>query len=1146
MEEQNNLSIGIRARILPTIEGADQLKSEITNLPSTISNRMAETISSPAFKEGLSEQQVKKLEHLTGLTDTFEFQKIQERQKEITDDLTIDLDRGKLTASQQKKHLGRFAKYGQSVEGLGEFISTELDEPQFDFLSQSQKTILRTAATQGAKEAAAGISGVNQRFEQINYANDYMRNVGKLEKEQFQRHKNLEYDLEEGGYTKQRGQRYLKEERAAIRQMEELQQAAKEKFGDTEFGDRVFKTMGDDIEAAKMRMKDFADEIEKASKGSGNLLQSLRTSGLLTLSGIAIDAGLRYQTRTEQIEARERTSFDFSSPLSMYNAREQNEAYKYTTERTRDYELAGGAIGAGVGALGGALMGGKLGAAAGPWGMVGGVVLGGISGYMTGSDWGTKQAELGKEGNIAKRMEVEEELKFFNESYGTLSGYVGQSRGYDIERARTRARLGEQAFSSNIDEGLGYNPEERLRMRNSFADNYGKWDEKLYGEQTTFARAKGIDPEALYSLNLSARMTGMDTSLKGLDQAKQIATATYGENASSQRIIDILSDLKNINERLLQTNLDADSRDAMRAAIIPSMIFGDSPYGRLGEKAGDTTNVLSKLGQGDNLAKEAWLYSAYKVKDPLEFLERVRKGALDPENFRDIKEKIQRDSNGNQRMARLEVEGLLDYDKKIPANMVPDIAKYMLSGEEPTKENLDKKIAELEDKYGKKVGNYQSDAERAVPESLSREEKIATTINEAADKWRTTVYDMAEASADFWKKMGSSAEYHKLFIEKMASAIEDMGSIAQRIMENLGIKTAPAPKDVDSLGGSDIIKSRFDDVRDKKQEKATGWVKEHAEKLREFVAENTRGEYLVNLHAGYDPTGKGHAPKSAHYKNTETEGAMDVEVFRMNDQGKMVKIPKYEIPKDPALNTLFNEYAKENNIRWGGNFKTSWENGQYVDKPDPNHFDYLPYNGAKKPIIDQELHKEAEQFANEKVKKEDPKQNINRDREFHKEIFPLKGVFPLRGSIMNLGRIDPDILEHNKKLEELAKKRMPQQTAETLARARESGIQVESEKPVSNKNIYEFRANESAVEFAPKEKQHSFFERNTETNKNFTIDASAIETAFERVFSKMNLGNMNREEPKEIIIRDRTINGITSQHAEATSKNANSIFGGQP
>lgn len=1194
MNEDNNLSIGIRARILPIIEGADQLKSEISNLPSTISNRMAETIANPVFQEGLSTQQIKKVESLvSGITTSFEFEKIQEREKNLLNDYTLATESGKLTKPQITSYNKKFTQLGNDYANFAEeFLFAELNKPPNTFqqgqefihegvkgkllsvqeggdkaffqenisrksygidlpqsLSQSldpeKLSILREAAETSTQQAKEHIPSIAGKLEQINYANEYTRNIGKLEKEQFQRHKNLEFDLEEGGFTKQRGQRYLKEERAAVQQMEEMQQAAKEKFGDTEFGDRVFKTMGDDIEAAKDRMKNFADEIEKAGKGSGNLMSNLKSAGAFAFAGIAIDAGLRYQTKTEQVEARERTSFDFSSPLAMYNAREQNEAYKYTTERTRDYELAGGTIGAGVGALGTAAMMGAKGATLGPWGMVGGVILGGVTGYMTGSSWGAQQAELGEKGNITKRMEVEEELKFFNESYGTLSGYVGQSRGYDIERARTRARLGEQAFSSNVDEGLGYNPEERLRMRNSFADNYGKWDEKLYGEQTTFARAKGIDPEAIYSLNLSARLTGQNVGITGLEDARKLATASYGENVTSQRIIDVLNDLKNINEQMLDVNMNMDSREAAQIGMLPSLIFGkESPFGRVGDKAAQASSMINSLGQPGSMGEEAWLYNAYGEKDINKFAERKKLGITGSlENFNDIVRQMNRDTEGDEWKIERRLHATKD-DKIQTAGIIPEIAKFI--AEHPngvtqtdfeTFKNSSKFIAQTKDDYDKK-------AKDAVPESLSREEKIAKTINEAADKWRTTVYDMSEASTTFWNKMGSSAEYHELFMKKMTGTIADMDTIAQRIMKNLGI--APAPKEVNSLGGSDLIKSRFDDVRDKKQEKAVGWVKEHAERLREFVAENTKGEYLINLHEGYDPTKKGHAPNSPHYKNTETEGAMDVEAFRLNEQGKMIKIPKYEIPKDPALNTLFDEYAKENNIRWGGNFKTSFENGQYVSKPDPNHFDYLPYNGNKKPSLydDNNLEhlKEAEQLAKKREAKEKPKQIVNRVKEFKEEILPPKSA------TTNVGAVDVDKLEHNKKLEELARKRNPQQPAEMIDRAKDLGLitpRLESEKPTTNKNVYELSNNDSVIDFATKKKEHSFFEQKTEMKQNLTFDYNAFETAFERVFNRMNMNNAGREEtPVKIEINDRTNEGISAIHTGTASRNANSIFGG--
>lgn len=927
-EDSNNLSIGIRARILPVIEGADALKAEISSLPTSISSRMQETISSPVFHEGLSGSQIQKVKHLAGLTtDSDEFEKLQERQKEIAGDLQIDLDRGKLTLAQQKKHLGRFAKYGQSIEGYGEFVSSELDDPRYSFLSQSQKGILRASAAQGTQEAVAGISGINEKFEQINYANEYVRNVGKLEKEQFQRHKNLEYDLEDGGYTQARGKRYLRQEQESIRKMEEMQAEAKEKFGGTEFGDRVFKTMGDDIEAAKLRMKDFGDEIEKAGKGSSNLLDNLKAAGVLSLVSTAANAGLDYWIAGKRIEAAERTSFDFSSPMGMYNQQRQFELFKENTERSRDYGIGGG--------IGGAIAGGLAGIGAGP----AGVFLGATAGYFAGSSLLGKYAEGI---NTEKSGEVNEQIKRRQQVYEQLNGMVEGSSGFDILRARTRARIGNDAsVLSPVDDNLGYMPEEELNMRNSFSDQRGKWDEKLYGEQTTFARAKGIDPDAIYGLNVSARMTGMDVGIGGLDKARQIATATYGESVSSQRVIDILNDLKNLNEKLLQTNVDMDSRDATRMSVIPNMIFGnDSPYGRLGEKAGDTQNILSRLGQGSGLAQEAWLYTAYGVQSPLDFLERQRKGSLDPENFAAISGKIKRESGGNKYMARLTAEGLLGWDKNIPANFVPELVDFMISGEEPTKENLDKKVAELQKKYGQNIAGYKSNAGDAVSATEKFQSEQQTITNQIGDDYRKVINKMGLDWLSTWRDLSTSTgnriiletelnnvlgESIKRFKEFFSDGVGGkQGSEEDQYKKGKGRGRFEGPPIPEGEALEDIKKKlgRGDtgQIKDSNGNEATGWVREKMLKLQKELSESALGgRYRVNLLEGEATTG--HVPGSLHYQNL----AADVQLY---DKFGKEKISKSNYPKE--VKDFFHQFADREKISYGGDWT----------RPDENHFQY--------------------------------------------------------------------------------------------------------------------------------------------------------------------------------------------------------------
>ncbi|MHB8871687.1 MAG: hypothetical protein ACYC5G_04500 [Candidatus Doudnabacteria bacterium] len=823
MNDENNLSIDIRARILPVIEGADQLKSEISQLPNSISSRMQETIQSPAFREGLSAQQLQRVEHLAGLTDTYEFEKIQERQKEIAGDLQIDLDRGKLTLAQQKKHLGRFAKYGQSIEGLGEFVSSELDDPRYNFLSPAQKTILRASATQGTQEAVAGIGGINEKFEQINYANEYVRSVGKLEKEQAQRHKNLEFDLEEGGFTKARGQRYLREESSSIRKMEEMQVAAQEKFGGTEFGDRIFKTMGDDIEAAKLRMKDFGDEIEKAGKGSENLSELLKKAGVFAIGSLAVHEAISYAKTGVEITARERTSFDLTNPMGMYSERQQYELFKNVRERERDYSIGGTLLGAGVGLVAAGLTGG----AAVPF------MLGGMAG---GGFMGKSLADIQ---NTEERAKVEENLKFMNQSYGELKGFVSTSSQYDILRARTRARLGSEAIQGHLEVG-SYMPEQRLQMRDEFASSRGVWDKDLYGEQMAFAGAMRIDPGDIFRSNISARMTGMDVGIGGLKGARETAQELYGSNVSPQRIIEVLGDIKRLNEEMLKANVNMDAREALAFSKVPEQIFGvGSAYGRMGDLGVETVKQLEGMMQPKSLAHEAFLYSSLGTPNIKDFTERMKSGIMSGDNFIKTMEGVQRFSGGNEDLSYFMMNEMMP---NAPAGMLPKISA-MLGGSQGTQitrrviDNIDEKTGEItfakerDEKTGKMVDKtetvwmtfdklkkeneeyaailknanveegkrtdltkehsqallgFTDAARKNFSETEAMNASIRNNMNAAADHFRSTVLKMDNDWIKEWNKMAESTEARMGLMQKFNDAFQESLTEFQKKMADNG------------------------------------------------------------------------------------------------------------------------------------------------------------------------------------------------------------------------------------------------------------------------------------------------------------------------------------------------------------------------
>ena len=824
---EENLSIAIKARILPILEGKDQLISQLDQLPTSISSRMQEAISSPAFREGLSSQQLSKVQHLAGMEDVYEFQQIQEREKTLLSDYQLAQESGRLTKPQIASYNKKFTQLGTDYAALGtEFIPTQLDEEYYKDIDPARKEMLRAAARQGATEAAGKIPDVTGKLDQINFANDYLRKVGSIESEQYQRQKDLEYDVESGSFTKKRGERYLSKDRESIRSLEEMQSVAREKFGGTEFGERMFKTAGDDIDVMTQRMQKFSDEVEKAGKGSGNLLESLKAAGALTLVGMAVDTGLNYWLKGKQIEAAERTSFSLTDPMSMYSQRQQYEVFKETTERSREYGMGGMGLGL-AGGLG-------LAALAGVTGGVG-LIAAGIGGAYFGSSAGGKLAE-GE--NVEARAKVEENLKFMNQSFGELRNFVSTSSQYDILRARTRARLGDEAVGRDLEVG-SYLPEQRLQMRDEFASSRGVWDKDLYGEQMAFAGAMRIDPGDIFRSNISARMTGMDVGIGGLKGARETAQELYGSNVSPQRIIEVLGDIKRLNEEMLKANVNMDAREALAFSKVPEQIFGvGSAYGRMGDMGMETVKNLEGMMQPKSLAHEAFLYSALGTPNIKDFTERMKSGIMSGDNFIKTMEGVQRFSGGNEDLSYFMLNEMMP---NAPAGMLPKISA-MLGGGQGTQitrrviDNVDEKTGEItfakekDEKTGKMVDKtetvwmtfdklkkeneeyaailknanveegkrtdltkehsqallgYSDAARKNFSETEAMNASIRNNMNAAADHFRSTVLKMDNDWIREWNKMAESTEARMGLMQKYNDAFqESLTEFQKKMAEN--------------------------------------------------------------------------------------------------------------------------------------------------------------------------------------------------------------------------------------------------------------------------------------------------------------------------------------------------------------------------
>jgi len=457
-------------------------------------------------------------------------------------------------------HIEGMDEFQQKLENAPKHISAKMQEvvqqPAFreGTTPQQQRMLEHFAAGQDVLEFQEYRKKINETLRDLDI--DLEVGEGKLNKAQIEKHQRrvLRQRYELGDFVST-----LTEQVSDLEIPKEQKDLITKTI--TESGSEALQVLDD----LNDRFKEMFENLKNNKEESTAFFENLRQIGAFALAGTLINMGLNYATRTAQIEAKERTSFDFGSPLQMYATRRQFEVYKTTEGRLRDFELFGGLAGAGAGALSGALLGAKVGTAGGPIGMGAGIIAGAIGGMMFGSSQATKYANIE---NIKDRAEVEEELSFLNQSWAQLSSYVSQAQQFDILRTRTRARLKEN-FE---DVGFGYTQEQLAQFQMQFGDTFGRYDRNLYREQLAFARAEGIDPLDIMRLNTTARMTGMDVGILGLSEADRMAQITYGQDFGSQRIVDILNDIKEINERMLKLNVDMDTRDALGMSRVPDML----------------------------------------------------------------------------------------------------------------------------------------------------------------------------------------------------------------------------------------------------------------------------------------------------------------------------------------------------------------------------------------------------------------------------------------------------------------------------------------------------------------------------------------------------------------------------------------------
>lgn len=380
----------------------------------------------------------------------------------------------------------------------------------------------------------------------------------------------------------------------------------------------AYRAIGEQIRTTKDEQQTFFEQLQKA--------------GYFTAAGIVVNQGLRTMIAGAQIEARERTAFDLSSPIGMYAEREQAELFKATTQRSIIAETLGTLLGG----VAGFYLGGGIGVAAGA---------------AVGRGIGDQVAELF---NIPQTAETQERIKLLQQTYQTASSMAEEFRPYDIEATRASGRFGRNLRGSM---GIGYTPQQELQYKETYGESARRFEEEFYDAQLVFSRTNYLDPSDVMRLNRYSRFTGQNYGTRELMGGRDVAQSIFGEDADKKRVVDLLESIANINLEMLKVSANADTREAMKFGAIPEALFGiNNPYGRLGDYGAQTIQQFASLGTVNSEAKEAFLYQAYMMgeekPDINEWLARERGGIFYKDNLTRALKFAQMYAGGDEKTAK--------------------------------------------------------------------------------------------------------------------------------------------------------------------------------------------------------------------------------------------------------------------------------------------------------------------------------------------------------------------------------------------------------------------------------------------------------------------------------------------------------------
>ncbi len=557
--------------------------------------------------------------------------------------------------------------------------------------------------------------------------------------------------------------------------------------------DKLKEGFKDNIDA----LDDYYEALKKGDTGLKGLIQSLSLLGTIGGLGSFAIKGLGLyeegQIIEKQVERQHALAFDLTSPINTYQMNEQADLFERQRQRsykakTDSYLYGGiGAVGVGAG-LSVAMVAGAP------------ITVPLIAGataltYALGSNaFSTYLGGEAEQENIYDDQQVQEKLRTLNQSNQIINSAVQKYRNYDIARTQEQFRFGSEA-GKRVLGNLGYTADQEVAYETAFGESLGRYDKDLFLEQTRIGRGLGIDPRALYGLNRTTQLTGVEFDSKFIAQADILRKQLYGENSDNKKLVDVLTASKDILEKILNVNVEGNKDQVFQFANLPRMIFGENnAYGRIDLMGGRTLSAMEGLMKPTSLAHEAFLYQALQPKDLIEFQEMLKGGLLgnDQQTRNKLFEGLR---SAGQVLNRTSLYGMLDeMMPNAPKGMITQFTDLFQKGEievDGKKVTLDGILKGTDEKGKEFIDKLSKQMLEQGDKSISQSEAILTAIDnvqkEIGTRWNKTMGDMELKTQNAFKKLSDSADTFQKLTDAFNKGYEQLtNTMAKLGMLQLG------------------------------------------------------------------------------------------------------------------------------------------------------------------------------------------------------------------------------------------------------------------------------------------------------------------------------------------------------------------------